>query len=157
MSFVPINDGVDHINIYSRAKTELGQLLSNFARTPFKLPDDGEFLSVEGYWYWLKTGKERDVFRYLIGLAAKNEGKDLPVVLMPEEEFRDKIRAALKAKLMQTPYLQFLLLESTLPFAHYYVFQGAKKDAGYEWIVEYWEQLREEFKRESHAEETNAT
>lgn len=36
MNFKPEMDGIDHINVYSKGKTELGKLLSNFARTPFE-------------------------------------------------------------------------------------------------------------------------
>lgn len=43
--FHPKTDGVDHINIYSRGRTPLGQALSNFAHTPFEHPKDGKFAS----------------------------------------------------------------------------------------------------------------
>ena len=52
----PDNDGIDHINTYSKGKTELGKLLTNFAHTPFVHPKYGEFQSVEGFWYFKKTG-----------------------------------------------------------------------------------------------------
>jgi len=47
-------DGIDHINLYSRGHTELGQYLSNFAYTPIQT-EDGRFNSIEAYWYWLNT------------------------------------------------------------------------------------------------------
>jgi hypothetical protein len=53
MDIKPSEDGVTHINVYSRGNTELGRLLSNFAHTPFSHPEFGEFASVEGFWYWL--------------------------------------------------------------------------------------------------------
>jgi hypothetical protein len=52
----PHKDGIDHINIYSRGKTEVGRQLSNFAHTPFTHKDYGYFNSVEGLWYYLITG-----------------------------------------------------------------------------------------------------
>ncbi len=45
-------DGVDHINIYSKGKTSLGRFLSNFVQADIET-EDGDFASVEGYWYWL--------------------------------------------------------------------------------------------------------
>lgn len=44
--FLKENDGIDHINIYSKGKTELGCLLSNFAFSPFTINND-TFPSVE--------------------------------------------------------------------------------------------------------------
>ena len=44
--YLPIDEGVTHINIYSKSKLELGKLLSNFAKTPFTHPVYGEFASV---------------------------------------------------------------------------------------------------------------
>lgn len=160
MTYVPINDGVDHINIYSRGKTELGMLLSNFACTSFVLPDDGKFTSVEGYWYWLLTGKQHDRLRHLCGFRAKQIGRELRTIVAnvddaeasQQAEFQEKIKAAISAKLYQTSYLKFLLLGSTLPFTHYYVFDGVRKDAGYEWQVEYWEQLRQQLKKASRGQ-----
>jgi len=51
-------DGVTHINIYSKGKTKLGRLLTNFAHTPFTHAEYGQFASVEGFWYWIRDGKD---------------------------------------------------------------------------------------------------
>ena len=42
LGYLPKDDGVTHINIYSKGQTELGGLLSNFSRTPFVHPKYGE-------------------------------------------------------------------------------------------------------------------
>jgi len=70
MKFSRNDDGLSHINIYSKGMTELGRLLSNFANTPVNTPQDGKFTSIEGYWYWL-LGKNdnREVLRTLHGLS----------------------------------------------------------------------------------------
>lgn len=52
MNYDPLKDGIDHINIYSKAKTALGLFLSNFAQCDLET-EDGEFSSIEAYWYWL--------------------------------------------------------------------------------------------------------
>lgn len=45
-------DGIDHINVYSKGKTALGRFLSNFAQVDLETKN-GNFSSVEAYWYWL--------------------------------------------------------------------------------------------------------
>lgn len=45
--YTATTDGIDHINIYSKGKTTLGRMLSNFACTPFTHPEDGKFASIE--------------------------------------------------------------------------------------------------------------
>lgn len=52
----PDEDGVTHINIYSKGKTELGRWLTNFSYSPFNHPEYGKFLSMEGFWCWVSTG-----------------------------------------------------------------------------------------------------
>ena len=44
-------DGMTHINVYSKGKTEIGRWLSNFAYSPIDLGNEGYFSSIEGYWY----------------------------------------------------------------------------------------------------------
>lgn len=114
----PKEDGVLHINIYSKGATELGKLLSNFSKTPFTHPEHGNFQSVEGYWYWLKSGVCEDTLRSLSGFKAKEFGKTLDIVLC--EEFEQNIITAIQCKLRQNKDLLKMLIESTLPFEHYY-------------------------------------
>jgi hypothetical protein len=126
--YKPTNDGVDHINIYSRGKTELGKLLSNFAFSIFEHPHHGKFTSVEGYWYYLKTGcLYYQELSGLYGFKAKAVGKKLEVVGHPDFDFQ--IELALWCKVMQNPYIKERLRESTLPFAHYYYYGNASNPA----------------------------
>ncbi|MCP3682177.1 MAG: hypothetical protein GY861_05740 [bacterium] len=128
-------DGKDHINIFSRGETKLGRMLSNFARSPLFL-EDGHFESIEGYWYWISS--QDDVLRKLYGFKAKEYGRNaIKKQRLPMEEFKQKIRKAINAKIMRDPELKSLLTNSTLPFKHYYVFGGEKKDAGFKWIVDH--------------------
>ncbi|MDO8640110.1 MAG: hypothetical protein Q7R33_01040 [Nitrosarchaeum sp.] len=136
----PTQDGIDHINIYSKGRTTLGRWLSNFALMSF-VCEDGEFQSVEGYWYWIKT--KNDELRQLSGFRAKQLGMSLPIVEeLLEEEFRKKIRKAINAKVTQNQKLKVALIQSTLPFTHYYVFKNFVKEAGSEWVVEHFETIR---------------
>ena len=126
MSIDPNKDGVDHINIYSKGRTELGRLLTNFALLPIKT-EDGLFASMEGWWYW-QLGKdlEREQLRTLWGAAAKYAGRDLKIPDWPDplflEGFKVKYAQAFRAKLEQHPRLAEMLKNSHLPLQHYYTF-----------------------------------
>lgn len=139
MNYLPINEGIDHINIYSKSKLELGRQLSNFHFARFKHTQDGEFFSVEGYWYWLKTGCKHEAFRVLSGITAKTEGKRLPRVECPD--FNERILEAIRCKLRQNKDILNNLTNSTLPLTHYYYF-GDINDPKivrldqYQWIVD---------------------
>lgn len=141
----PDNDGVDHINVYSKGKTDLGQQLSNFYRSIFILPDHGMFKSVEGYWFWLATGMRHITLRYASGHFAKAEGSKLEKFHV--EGFEEKIKAAISAKIYQNPDLERALKESTLPLEHYYCYG---KDGNYRvielpkyrWMVDHIESIR---------------
>jgi hypothetical protein len=145
----PSEDGVTHINIYSKGRTELGRLLSNFAHTPTDTVD-GRFESLEGYWYWLLIGDgtEREELKKLHGFAAKKRGKELAKRDYTYEygeqiKFKEKFEAALFRKIEQHGELNRLFYESTLPFKHYYVYPN-KIVEPYEsqWILDYLEELR---------------
>lgn len=118
----PSNDGRTHLNIYSKARTELGRFLSNFHRCSI-VTEDGPFMSIEGYWYWL--GCKDDKLRTLSGYAAKAYGRlqDAPD-WQDSDEFKRKICDAIEFKLM-LPEAYRLCTENPnlllLPFVHYYV------------------------------------
>lgn len=142
MILIPENDGVDHINIYSKGKTTLGRWASNFTKQTMRCPEQGYFDSVEGYWYWLKTGKQHDILRYLHGAEAKAIGRTFEKVDMPENEFNRQILLMINKKIRGNPAMRGKLANSELPFAHYYVHQSRVVPAGYEWITEHWERIR---------------
>lgn len=119
--YFPNKDGIDHINAYSKGKTRLGMMLSNFYESPFTLDDIGSFHSIEGLWFWLKTGN--DNLRLLSGAEAKNYGSDLTVTNLNSDskEFKYQILRAVWAKITTNDELCGLLKQSNLPITHYYV------------------------------------
>lgn len=126
--FRPINDGVDHINIFSRSKTEIGKILSNFAHTPFEHPRYGKFASIEGFWYYLKTGcMYHSELSGLYGSRAKAVGRKFEAVGHPGFEF--ELELALWCKVMQNPSIKDMVKASTLPFTHYYYYGTADNPA----------------------------
>lgn len=148
MSFNPAEDGVTHINVYSKGATPLGRLLSNFARTPLHLPD-GPFASLEGYWYWLGVqAPHGEPLREVSGATAKQLGRTLreryPAPELPD--FQQRITTAMTIKVAQHADLRKQLEQSTLPFAHYYYYGSPTNakvvDAGFPWITSHWELLR---------------
>lgn len=153
MNFKSENDGIDHINVYSKGKTDLGRKLTNFAKTPF-FCEDGKFQSMEGYWYWLLCHKsspiERDKLRNLSGFAAKKLGRELGAEEWPRDEqslFRGKIKAAFNKKLEDNPDIARMLINSSLPLVHYYSYGGKIVYNGRsDWLIEYMMEVREELK-----------
>lgn len=124
----PETEGVNHYNIYSQSRTELGRFLSHFTHHPVNTYDHGVFNSLEGYWYWLKY--RDDNLRLLSGYEAKQYGCELGasrmVVLEPSsDEFVRDILFATDQKINTMPgVLKLRLFQSRLPLIHAYVHQG---------------------------------
>jgi len=122
----PSTEGIDHINIYSKSAVPLGRALSNFAHYKFKHETYGIFHSVEGFYYWLLTGKKHDELKELWGIEAKNVGMSFPKVHKLNDSFKQEVQLAIGLKIMQNHYIKDLLMHSTLVFAHYYYFGEIK-------------------------------
>ena len=125
MCMGPKYETIDHINIYSKSRSPLGRALSNFFHSNFKHPQHGNFASVEGFYYWLLTGEKYDDIRELHGYIAKRYGETLPVVRKLDKKFKLEIQEAIAYKIIQNLYIQKLLINSTLPLAHYYYYGDA--------------------------------
>lgn len=150
MTLHPKTDGTTHINVYSKAETELGRFLSNFAYSEIET-EDGPFVSIEGYWYWLSC--KDDKLRKLYGWQAKQYGRQIKASdWCDSDDFKRKICGAIKNKILSSDYYDEFK-NSTLPFTHYYVY-GAKivEPAEGKWVIEYLEELRAELQSTlSHA------
>jgi hypothetical protein len=147
----PDEDGVTHINVYSKAKTELGRFLTNFAYSPFVCAD-GAFDSIEGYWYWLGTSHpDRDKLHKLSGWEAKSFGRKIKAADWPAEddvEFKAKIKDAINRKLLAYPKALEALVATDLPLKHYYVYGGthAVEPPENSWVLEHLEWIRTSLK-----------
>lgn len=146
----PNEDGISHINVYSKGKTELGRLLTNFAETPFKHPELGYFRTMESYWYYLKTGKVFENIRDMDGYTAKKFGrKVLPKTNNNEkreisDDFKEKIREGIRCKLKQNKKILKMLVQNDLPLSHYYVYGNTVKPLPeFDWILEEIERIKE--------------
>lgn len=172
VTYNPDEDGITHINVWSKGRTELGRLASNFAHTPFIHPEYGHFSSVEAFWYWLSTGKQYNELRSLYGFDSKKAGRILqekreaelrasPDYVIdasgtamkyhgfPEvQDFVEQIKKAILCKVEQNERFRTLLKESTLPLAHYYVWGNSPNykvsvPQQYAWTWQYIDLLRE--------------
>lgn len=154
-----LEDGVTHINIYSKGRTELGKLLTHFKHMPFVHPYYGPFDSMEGFWHFMKScqfklpSHERDDnLRYMSGAYAKKYGKTKE--MRRYSEFKEDIMAGNYQKIIQHEHLKRLFVESTLPFSHYYVYDNRGqpntsfiiRPRGSDWLIEEFEKMRSEMK-----------
>lgn len=145
--FDPTEDGFTHINTYSKGRTELGRMLSNFAFSPFVYNEYGKFNSVEAFYYWYLTGMKHNDLRTLSGSYAKVKGQsysDDRTEYSLSEDTLEVIQGAIICKIAQNPKLQEMLISSTLKFAHYYVYNGKVIPAfdGHDWFSETLENIR---------------
>lgn len=139
----PETDGIDHINVYSKGLTWLGQKLSNFADTPFIHPTAGYYRTVEGFWYDLMCNPNLQELRDAPGWKVKQIGKTLQPVREPPT--KEELLIAYRAKLKAHPQIVEELKASKLPFAHYYVYGNkAVIPKEWQWTAQLWNELREE-------------
>lgn len=136
------DDGVTHINIYSKAKTDLGRYLSNFTQCGL-LTEDGSFESIEGYWYWLSS--KNDKLRSLHGWEAKHYGRSVGGKdWIDDADFKRKICLAIEYKIKTMPFeLWTQFYSSDAPFKHYYVYNDkiVEPKEG-KWIIDHITQVR---------------
>lgn len=147
IGFMPETDGIDHINIYSKGKTALGQVLSNFWMCEIET-EDGTFWSVEAYWAWLSVNelcnKRNDLRAKMSGWAAKQRGHQLVAEYGKrfEPRFEEKIMGAIRYKINRfKPLIKPFIKD--LPFVHYYCWGDANKGfkkvdvtAKYQWMID---------------------
>lgn len=139
MKYKPENDGVDHINVYSKGQTELGRLLSNFADTPFELEGKGKFRTVEGFWYWTMTGLE--ALRTLSEWECKELGRNARN--NRTHPTQTELLEAYMAKLKAHPQLKQILRDNKLPLVHYYVYNDRViEPTEWQWTAQLWEKLK---------------
>lgn len=140
----PREDGIKHLNIYSKAGTDLGTELSFFTHRPFEHPLHGSFQSMEAFYHYIATGSKHETLRFLHGYAAKSAGRNFPKVPMDHTLFQSIICDGLWSQLSQYPMLALKVRDCQLPFAHYYVTPDGRVHLPqkHQWIVELYEYMR---------------
>ena len=143
--YKPERECIDHLNVYSKSKSPLGRLLTNFAKANIITPD-GEFSSVEAYWYWLSipdSNPNREKIRTMSGFRAKSFGRELrksSKEFRNEPLFEQKIRLAIRYKLCHADKNIIMRKEGHLPLAHYYIVGDKVKDVSpkFAWLRQVW-------------------
>lgn len=148
-------DGISHINIYSRGKTKLGKQLTNMYHFKF-IYDNVEFISVEQAWHFYKFCKYPELANKILKLdssfkcldfAKANKQNDIDTQsVMFKELMKDVIRTRLEC---DEPLMN-LLRNSWLPFEHYYAYSSKIHDQRhkYEWLINIFEDFRTELQFE---------
>lgn len=169
MIFNPIEDGITHINVYTKSNTDLGRKLTNlYSYYPKIELDLGKYLTLEGYWYTLKINslntsnidytKELEELKSLNGFYAKKLGTSIVKELMDKnmksdddyitDEFKTRFKIALLKKIETVPNLKEDLKNCTLPLAHYYYYGDVNKNPKviylpqHQWMIDYIMELR---------------
>ncbi|QGZ16257.1 hypothetical protein Hena1_00810 [Erwinia phage Hena1] len=155
----PVNDGVDHINIYTKGATPLGRMLTNLHDCEFTVPGYGSFQSLEGFWYYFLTGSQHPEFLTAKGFGAKKMGKVKRDDRIDKEglteEQKSVILEAIRCKLRQNKQILIALAKSELPFAHYYYYGSADNAKvielpQYDWMIEEFDRLRKLLKETNY-------
>jgi len=111
-------DGVDHINISQHGNTELGRALSNEIPISVEHPIYGNFRSISGFWYYIKSKERDDRCRELIGRDLKELSKTL--TLTHVKNFRAIILDAVWNKIKQREAIAEVMIGTELPYECYY-------------------------------------
>lgn len=143
MLFNPKEEGLTHINIYSKAQSSLGRSLSNFERCDI-VTSIGKFQSIEGLIYFLGSFDNR--LRTVSGLNAKSIGKVLDrKIRLPDDVFKQLV---IEAMMVKADKYRISIKQSTLPFTHYYCYGNKIVDIPkWDWQVKEWETIRDKIKK----------
>lgn len=146
-------DGITHINTHTKSNKELGRMLSHYYEAPFVHPYFGRFKCIEGFWYYIRGGCKDDGFRNLDGYRSKQRAqkgaKNGTYEKRNVPHLKDVLLHANFYKIDQNEDIKKALIESTLPFDHYFVFGPGKlviKPNGSDWLVDIFTELREVFR-----------
>jgi hypothetical protein len=135
-------DGIDHINIYSKAGTELGKFLSNNTKTPFRHRIFGKFKCVDGFWWYITSVERDDYIRGLDGYQLQNFKRKL--TLRNVKNFKAMVIDTIWQKIKQHQSYAKLLKESDLPLDCYSIndYGVLHRPTYYRWLLSGLEELR---------------
>jgi predicted NAD-dependent protein-ADP-ribosyltransferase YbiA (DUF1768 family) len=157
IDYNPLEDGVTHVNVYSKSRCLLGRLLSNFAHTPIE-QEGLKFESIESWWYYTKmkninagglfpifTEEQLNEVSKSVGNSAKQKFRELyKEDSTSYNPTREEVLEIYILKAESHEDLNRLLLENKLPFSHYYMMFDKKVNADdYLWTAELWNEVKE--------------
>lgn len=140
-------DGEDHINIWERAETELGCILSHNSKLPFNHSVFGRFGNMEAFWHYIQSEERDDRIRMMGGQTLKNFSRKLTMTRVGN--FRAIIMDGNYQRIKQYEPIVSAITESTLPFDCYYVSpetQLRTRPIFFKWLMMGFEQIRQAIK-----------
>lgn len=145
MQFDPREEGITHINIYSKSNSTLGRVLSNWTPAAIDI-SIGKFNSVEGLIFYLGSFDNR--LRGMVGYDAKTFGEKVDRnIRLPKDVFRALVIEGMESKIKNVKkvnlqlFNQFVGLE--MPLTHYYHYDTiVVQIPKWEWQVVEWEKLK---------------
>lgn len=152
-AYEPLEDGITHINIYSKGATRLGRALTNLSPLPLEHPTLGKFATMEGYYFYISTGYKHEELRTLDGYGARAFGRTKERIKI--DGFETLIEEGVRLKIDQNEVLKKYFTECKLPYTHYY-FYGTKENPkiiqlpDYKWYVDIFERYRKELQPRSY-------
>lgn len=141
------SDGITHINIDRYGMTELGRMLTHMYHLPFVHPEFGPFRSVEGFIGYIRSGGKDSQFHYAHGMNARYRSRNQSSEFI--SGFRQIVMEANYLKITQNEQLRDLMINSDLPFDHYYLFGphgNPVRPRNASWLVPSFEELRDMLK-----------
>lgn len=143
-------DGIDHINIWDGAETELGEILSHGYQLRFHHSMFGSFYSIETFWYYIQSKERDDQIRSLAGRILKNFANDKSkTTICFISNFRAIIADTQWQRISSMQPLVDELIKTDLPFDCYYINaqSGVKtRPIMYRWICAGMEEIRKALK-----------
>jgi hypothetical protein len=140
-------DGVDHLNIWSFAKTELGVLLSFSTNLRFNHEQLFNFSSIDCLWQYITIIEPSEKIRNVPSRILRSMVKELPKRSVVN--FRAVIMDANWQKIQQYPDIKDAIIESTLPFDFYYFIRATETRVRYKnafWVLKGFEEIRKALK-----------
>lgn len=139
-----VKDGVDHINVWDAAETELGKLLCNNSPLSFVHNVLGKFYSIESFWHYIQSVERDDSIRTMYGPALKSFSRRSQSQQV--KNFRAVIIDAAYQRIKQYPALAEAMAESTLKFECYYIDRNAGglrvRPNFFKWLILGFEEIR---------------
>lgn len=136
-------DGVDHINVWEHANTELGKFLAHSSPFGFKHKIFGRFNSMESFWHYIQSVEKDDRIRVMHGPTLRLFVKKLEMAKVTN--FRAIIMDSNWQRIKQHRDKMEMLAESTLPFDCYYISKTSRmrvRPTFFKWLNMGFEEIR---------------
>lgn len=142
-----VGDGVDHINIWEKANTELGRFLAHGSNNDFNHSQLGRFNNMEALWHYVQSAERDDRIRNMRGRYLKNFSKQLTP--MRVSNFKAIIMDSNYQRIQQYRPMVELMIATDLPFDCYYINNDSKlriRPVFFKWLILGFEEIRHAIK-----------